>query len=65
MNFRLVSLQIILISMVAYFCHHLWDDYVDLSGHYIDLSGQYIDLSGHYIDLSGHYVDLSEKYHRN
>ena len=42
--------------MVAYFCHYLSDNYVDLS----DL---YVDLSVIYVDLSDHYVDLSEKYH--
>ena len=40
-----------LVTMVAYFCHHLSDNYVD--------------LSVIYVDLSDHYVDLSEKYHHN
>ena len=44
--------------MVAYFCHQLSDNYVDLSDIYVDLS--VID-----VDLSDHYVDLSEKYHHN
>ena len=45
-------------SMVAYFCYHLSDNYVDLP----DL---YVDLSVIYVDLSDHYVDLSEKYTHN
>ena len=45
-------------TMVAYFCHHLSDNYVDLSA-------LYVDLSVIYVDLSDHYVDLSEKYHHN
>ena len=45
-------------GMVAYFCHHLSDSYVDLSDVYVVLS----DL---YVDLSDHYVDLSENYHHN
>ena len=44
--------------MVAYFCHHLSDTYVELS----DL---YVDFSVIYVDLSDRYVDLSEKYHSN
>ena len=44
--------------MVAYFCHHLSDNYVDLSG-------LYVDLSVIYVDLSDNYVDLSEKYLQN
>ena len=47
-----------LILMVAYFCHHLSDNYVD----FLDL---YVDLSVNYVDLSDHYVELSEKYHHN
>ena len=31
--------------MVAYFCHHLSDNYVYLSDLYIDLSDLYVDLS--------------------
>ena len=45
-------------GMVAYFCHHLSDKYVNLS----DL---YVDWSVIYVDLSDHYVDLSKKYHHN
>ena len=47
-------------GMVAYmyFCHHLTDDYVDLS----DL---YVTLQFFYVDLSDHYVDLSEKNNHN
>ena len=40
------------ISMVAYFCHHLSDNYVDLSHIYVDLSDLYVDLSDLYVDLS-------------
>ena len=47
-----------LLPMVAYFCLHLSDNYVDLSDNYVDLSVIYVDLSDHY-------VDLSEKYHHN
>ena len=39
-------------GMVAYFCHHLSDNYLDLSGLYVDLSGLYVDLSDLYVDLS-------------
>ena len=35
--------------MVAYFCHHLSDNYVDLSGIYVDLSDLYVDLSDLYV----------------
>ena len=45
-------------SMVAYFCHHLSDNFVDFS----DL---YVDLSVIYVDLSYHYVDLPEEFHHN
>ena len=38
--------------MVAYFCHHLSDYYVDLSDIYVDLSDLYVDLSDLYVDLS-------------
>ena len=32
--------------MVAYFCYHLSDNYVDLSDNYnVDLSDLYVDLS--------------------
>ena len=46
-------------SMVAYFCHHLSDNYVDLSAIYVDLSDFYVDLSDLYVDLPDLYVDLS------
>ena len=39
-------------TMVAYFCHHLSDLYVDLSDLYVDLSDFYVDLSDLYADLS-------------
>ena len=32
-------------GMVAYFCHHLSDNNVDLSDIYVDLSDLYVDLS--------------------
>ena len=40
--------------MVAYmhFCHHLTDDYVDLSDLYVVSSVFYVDLSDHYVSLS-------------
>ena len=41
-----------LLSMMAYFCHHLSDNYVDLSDIYVDLSDLYVDLSDLYVDLS-------------
>ena len=45
-------------SMVAYFCYHLSDNYVDLP----DLN---VDLSVIYVVLPDHNVDLSEKYTHN
>ena len=45
-------------TVVAYFCHHM-------SYNYVDLSDLYIDLSVIYVDLSDHYADLTEKYHHN
>ena len=45
--------------MVSYFCHHLQDNYFDLSDLYVDLSDLYVDLSDLYVDLSDLYVDLS------
>ena len=39
-------------SMVAYFCHHLSDNYVDLSVLCVVLSDLYVDLSDLYVDLS-------------
>ena len=32
-------------TMVAYFCHHMSDNYVALSDVYVDLSVIYVDLS--------------------
>ena len=43
---------IITICMVAYFCHHLSDNSVDLSDNSVDLSDNYVDLSDNYVDLS-------------
>ena len=39
------------ISMVAYFCHHLSNNYVGLSDLYFVLSDLYFDLSDLYVDL--------------
>ena len=38
--------------MVAYFCHHLSDNYVDLADLYVVLSDLYVDLLRYYVDLS-------------
>ena len=38
--------------MVAYFCHHLSDNYDDFSDLYVVLSDIYVDLSDLYVDLS-------------
>ena len=38
--------------MEAYFCHHLSENYVDLSDLYVVLSDLYVDLSDLYVDLS-------------
>ena len=38
--------------IVAYFCHHLLESYVDLSDLYSVLSVIYDDLSDHYVDLT-------------
>ena len=38
--------------MVAYFCHQLSDNYVDLSDLYVVLSDLYVDLSDLFVDLS-------------
>ena len=40
-----------LVNMVAYFCHQLSDNYVDLSDLYVILSDLYVDLSDLYADL--------------
>ena len=39
-------------DMEAYFCHHLSNNYVDLSDLYVVLSDLYVDLSEFYFDLS-------------
>ena len=54
----IIIINLTLYGMVAYFCHHSSDNYVDLS--YL-----YADLSDIYVKLSDHNVDLSEKYHHN
>ena len=46
--------------MVAYFCHHLSENYVDLSDLYVYLSDHYVDLLEKYVDLSENDVDLSD-----
>ena len=38
--------------MVAYICHHLSDNYVDLSDLYVVLSDFYVNLSDLFVDLS-------------
>ena len=38
--------------MVACFCHHLSDNYVDLSDLYVVLPDLYVDLSEPYVDFS-------------
>ena len=38
--------------MVAYFCHQLSDNYVDLPDLYVFLSDLYVDLSVIYVDVS-------------
>ena len=38
--------------MVAYFCHHLSDKYVDLSDLYVVLADLNVDSSDLYVDLS-------------
>ena len=56
-----------LLFMVAHFCHHFSDNYVDLldlcavmSNLYVDLSSDlYAVLSNLYVDLSDLYADLS------
>ena len=46
-------------SLVAYFCHHLSDNYVDLSDLYVVLLDLYVDLSDLYVVLLDLYVDFS------
>ena len=38
-----------IIVMVGYFCHHLSDNYVDLTDLYVDLSDHYVDLSDNFV----------------
>ena len=49
---KFYKLHITCIYMVAYLCHHLSDNYVDLSDLYVVLSDLYVDLSDLYVDLS-------------
>ena len=46
--------------MVAYFCHYLLDNYVDLPDLYVDSSVIYVDLSDNDVDFSDNDVDLSD-----
>ena len=39
------------LSMVAYFCHHLSDNYVDLLDLYVVLSDLYVGLLDLYVDF--------------
>ena len=50
--------------MVAYFCHQLSDNYVDLSDLYVVLSDLYVDLSDLYVDLSVIYLLENESLKR-
>lgn len=38
-------------GMVAWFCHHLSDRYVDLLDRYVDFSDNYVNLSCFFVDL--------------
>ena len=49
---KVMNRWILVIFMVAYFCHHLSDNYVGLSDLYVVLSDLYVDLSDLYVDLS-------------
>lgn len=40
------------LTMVAYSCHPLSDDYVDMSDDYVDLLVNYVDLSDDFVHLS-------------
>ena len=51
-------------SMVAYFGHHLSDDYVDLSDLYVVLSDLYVELSDLYVDLSLIHLSGNKSYRR-
>ena len=55
-SFKFCIFKITLIIMVAYFCHHLSDNNVNLSDFDVDLSDIYVDLSDHYVDLSEKYL---------
>ena len=51
-NFHIFICNSQLVTMVAYFCHHLSDNYVDLSDLYVVLSDLYFDSSVLYVNLS-------------
>lgn len=44
--------------MVAWFCLHLTNNYIDLSNEYVDLSDNYVHLLDLNVDLSDDYVHL-------
>ena len=48
-SLMLIVASVIVVAMVAYFCHHLSDNYAVLSDLYVVLS---VDLSDLYDDLS-------------
>ena len=58
MCFENISISAFILFSILFFCHHLTD-------HYVDLSGLYVDLSVISVELLDHNVDLSEKYHQN
>ena len=47
-----VSQKYISKTMVAYICHHLSDNYNDLSNFYVVLTDHHDELSDLYVDLS-------------
>ena len=51
-SLMLLVASVIVVAMVAYFCHHLSDSYVDLSDLHVVLSDLYVDLSDLFVDLS-------------
>ena len=65
-----VDIIMLYFDMVAYFCHHVSDNYGDLSDLFVVLLNLYVDRQVdiivwrrffiYYVDLSDHYVDLSE-----
>ena len=47
-----VVLSSVFVTIVAYFCHFLTNNYVDTSDRYDNFSENYVDLSENYVDLS-------------